>query len=75
MENMKHANENKLMKRYTRKVIITNKKTGDKGIDCAKYLNYNKSTITNTCKVILESAAKLQCEAYKYMIHGLISGG
>lgn len=38
-----------------------------------KYLNYNKSTITNTCKVILESAVKLQCEAYKYMIHGLIS--
>lgn len=54
IDNMKHANENKLINRYTRRVIIKNKQTDeekvfDKLSDCADYLNYNKSAITNIC--------------------------
>jgi len=53
--NMKHANENKLMKRYTRKVIITNKETGEvkifeKVTDCAKFLNISTSEICRYCR-------------------------
>ena len=55
LDNMRHASENKLMKRYTRKVIVTNKETGeekmfDKVSDCAEYLKYNIASITNTCR-------------------------
>ena len=55
LDNMRHASENKLMKRYTRRVIIQNKGTGeekifDKVSDCAEYLKYSLSTISNTCR-------------------------
>tara|TARA_B110000285_G_C15129921_1_gene622866 strand:- start:331 stop:1674 length:1344 start_codon:yes stop_codon:yes gene_type:complete len=55
LDNMGHASENKLMKRYTRKVIITNKETGeenlfDKVSDCAEYLNCNPGKISRTCR-------------------------
>jgi hypothetical protein len=55
LDNMKHASDNKLMKRYTRKVIITNKETGeektfDKVIDCAKYLECLSGQISLTCR-------------------------
>jgi len=55
MDNMKHANENKLINRYKRRVIITHKVTGeekvfDKGSDCAEYLNCSNATVTKTCK-------------------------
>ena len=55
LENMRHASENKLMKRYTRRVILKNKETGEENIfdkvsDCAEYLNYSISTISNTCR-------------------------
>ena len=54
LDNMRHASENKLMKRYTRKVIITNKETGeekyfDSVSECANYLNYTVSKISCTC--------------------------
>ena len=54
LDNMKHANENKLMTRYTRGVILTNKITGevkvfDKVTDCATYLGYKPSKVSNTC--------------------------
>ena len=52
---MLHASENKLMKRYTRKVIITNKETGeekmfDKVTDCSSYLDCNPGLISLTCR-------------------------
>ena len=55
LDNMKHASENKLMERYTRKVIIINKETGeetifDKVIDCAKYLECYPGQISLTCR-------------------------
>jgi len=55
IDNMKHASENKLMKRYTRKVILINKITGEKQIfesisDCAKFLHYNPGKVSLTCR-------------------------
>jgi len=55
LDNMKHASDNKLMERYTRKIIIINKETGeetifDKVIDCAKYLECNPGQISLTCR-------------------------
>jgi hypothetical protein len=54
LDNMKHASENKLMKRYTRKVILTNKETGEikifnKVTDCATFIGYGNGMISNTC--------------------------
>ena len=42
MNNMKHASENKLIKRYTKKVIIINKESGEEKIfdsvtNCAEF--------------------------------------
>ena len=55
IDNMRHANENNLIKRYTRRIIITHKETGeekmfDKLTDCAKFLKYNKGKISLTCR-------------------------
>lgn len=55
IDNMRHANENKLIKRYGRAVIIKNKLTGEeirfnKVTDCAEYLKCNIAYITNTCR-------------------------
>ena len=55
LDNMRHASENKLMKRYTRKVIIKNlgtdeTKTFDSVTECAKYLNYSRSKVSLTCR-------------------------
>jgi hypothetical protein len=54
LDNMRHASENKLMKRYTRSVIIINKGTGeeksfDSITECAKYLDCSISSISQTC--------------------------
>ena len=54
LDNMRHASENKLMKRYTRKVIITNKETREEKLfdsvsNCAIYLNYSISSISQSC--------------------------
>ena len=54
LNNMRHASENKLMKRYTRKVIITNKETGEEKIfekvtDCSEYLKCSAGLISRTC--------------------------
>jgi len=54
LENMRHASKNKLMKRYTRKVILTNKETGDEKTfdsvsECANYLNCCLAKISQTC--------------------------
>lgn len=54
IDNMRHANENNLIKRYTRRIIITHKETGeekmfDKLTDCANFLNYNPGKISLTC--------------------------
>ena len=54
LNNMRHASENNLIKRYTRKVIITNKETKEikvfeKVTDCAKYLDCNSSKVSLTC--------------------------
>lgn len=55
LDNMRHASENKLMKRYTRKVIIKNletdeTKTFDSVTKCAEYLNYSIGKVTLTCR-------------------------
>ena len=55
LDNMRHASENKLMKRYTRKVIIKNletdeTKTFDSVTECAKYLNYSRGKVSLTCR-------------------------
>ena len=55
LDNMRHASENKLMKRYTRKVIIKNLKTGetktfDSVTKCAEYLDYSIAKVTLTCR-------------------------
>jgi len=55
LDNMKHANENKLMERYTRGIIIKNKETGEekkfkKVSDCAKYLECNAGRVSKTCR-------------------------
>ncbi len=55
MDNMKHANENNLIKRYTRGIIITNKRNGEikefeKVIDCSEFLGKNCGVISNTCR-------------------------
>lgn len=55
LDNMRHASENKLMKRYTRKVIVTNKETGeekmfDKVSDCSSYLKCSTGQISLTCR-------------------------
>lgn len=54
LDNMRHASDNKLMKRYTRKVIIKNKETGEEKIfekvtDCSTYLNCSPGIISRTC--------------------------
>ena len=54
LDNMRHASENNLIKRYTRGVILTNKETNEvkffeKVVDCAKYLDCNPSKISLTC--------------------------
>lgn len=54
IDNMRHANENKLINRYTRRIIITHKETGeekvfDKLTDCANFFNYNPGIISLTC--------------------------
>jgi len=54
LDNMRHASENKLMKRYTRTVIITHKVTGeeksfDSVTECAKYLECSISSISQAC--------------------------
>tara|TARA_B100001094_G_C18106905_1_gene758901 strand:+ start:226 stop:1356 length:1131 start_codon:yes stop_codon:yes gene_type:complete len=54
IDNMRHANHNQLIKRYTRKVILTNKETGEvhqfyKVTDCASFLKYSPSMISLTC--------------------------
>ena len=55
LDNMQHACKNKLIKRYTRKVIIINKETKeekifDKVIDCAEYLKCSAGQISLTCR-------------------------
>jgi hypothetical protein len=55
LDNMRHASENKLMKRYTRKVIIKNLETGcikrfESVTKCAEYLNYSIGKVTLTCR-------------------------
>lgn len=55
LDNMRHASENKLINRYSRRVIITQKETGeeksfDSVTECAKYLNCNPGLISLTCK-------------------------
>jgi len=55
LDNMRHASENKLMKRYSRKVIITNSETNENKIfnsvtECAEYLNYSIGKISLTCR-------------------------
>jgi hypothetical protein len=55
MDNMKHANDNNLIKRYKRGIIITHKVTGeekvfDKGTECAKFLKISPGLITLTCQ-------------------------
>lgn len=52
--NMKHANENKLMTRYTRSVIVKDRETEKEQIytsvsECAKSLGYSCGTISLTC--------------------------
>ena len=54
LDNMRHASEKKLMKRYTRKVIITKKETGeeksfDSVTECAKYLDLDPGKVSQTC--------------------------
>lgn len=54
IDNMRHANENNLIKRYTRRIIITHKETGeekvfDKLTDCAKFLKTGPGNISLTC--------------------------
>ena len=55
LDNMRHASKNKLMKRYTRKVIITNKETGEEKIfnsitECAKYIDRGPGQIVHYIK-------------------------
>ena len=55
LDNMRHASENKLMKRYMRKVIIKNletdeTKTFDSVTKCAEYLNYSIGKVSLTCR-------------------------
>ena len=55
LDNMGHASENKLMKRYTRKVIITNKETGEEKIfnsvtDCANYVDRSPGQVSLSCR-------------------------
>tara|TARA_Y100000389_G_scaffold173853_1_gene183336 strand:+ start:3384 stop:4715 length:1332 start_codon:yes stop_codon:yes gene_type:complete len=55
IDNMRHATENKLIERYTRRVIIKNKGTNeekifDKVSDCAEYLKCNPGLISLTCR-------------------------
>ena len=55
LDNMRHASKNKLIKRYTRKVIIKNKETGEEKIfeklsECADYLKCSNGTISQTCR-------------------------
>ena len=55
IDNMRHANENNLIKRYTRRIIITHKLTSeekifDKSTDCAKFLKTSPGQITLTCQ-------------------------
>lgn len=55
LDNMRHASENKLMKRYTRKVIITNKETGEEKLfdsvsNCSKFLDRSPGQIVNYIK-------------------------
>jgi hypothetical protein len=55
LDNMRHAAENKLMKRYTRGIILKNKITNEVKIfnkvsDCAKFLNCNPGMVSLTCR-------------------------
>ena len=52
--NMQHAINNGLINKYTRKIIIKNKLTGevnkfDKLIDCANFINCSNGLISQTC--------------------------
>ncbi len=54
IDNMKHANENKLINRYKRRVIITHKVTGeekvfDKLTDCAEFVECHPGKISSIC--------------------------
>lgn len=54
-KNMKHANEKNLISRYKRRVIVTNKITGEVNVynsvtDCANSLGYHNSYICNICR-------------------------
>ena len=53
-DNMRHAVENNLIKRFKRKIIVKNKINGeithyDSLTECASSLGYSNSTISNTC--------------------------
>ena len=53
-DNMKHANENNLITRKKRKIIVKNKKTHEESVyssmtECAASLGYSNSTVYNTC--------------------------
>ena len=55
LDNMRHASENKLMKRYKRKVIIKNLETDETKIfdsltKCGEYLNYSISKVSLICR-------------------------
>jgi len=55
LDNMRHASENKLMKRYTTKVKVTNKQTSEVKIydsikKCSEYLNISSSNISQYCR-------------------------
>lgn len=54
IHNMRHAVDNNLINKYTRRIIITHKETGeekvfDKLIDCAEFLQYYPDKISRTC--------------------------
>jgi len=63
LDNMRHASENKLMKRYTTKVKVTNRQTSEVKIydsmkECSEYLNISSSTISQYCRKKLKKEHK-----------------
>ncbi len=83
IDNMNHAVDNKLIKRFTRRVRVFNKKTNQEQLfdsitECAKHLQCSKGTISRQCNGTISQQCKVKIktglrsikEVIQYDLHG-----
>lgn len=75
IDNMKHAVDGQLIKRFKRRIRVFNKKTNQEQLfdsitECAKHLQCNKGNLSQQCNGKIKTAFRSIKEVIQYDLHG-----